>query len=79
MSFVQQAIQDYRELIEDEEFLRLIKLREGAEREEKIALANAEKKERIRIAKNLLALGVPMDRVISACGLRKSEIDALKE
>ena len=79
MSFLQQAIKGYRELIEDEEFLRLVKLREDAKREEAIALANAESKERIRIAKNLLALGVPMDKIVYACGIDESEVNALRE
>ena len=94
MSFVQQAIQDYRELTGDSEFLRLAWMREDAKRREAAALANAEKigekkgvkigekrgekKAEERIAKKLLALDVPMDMIISACGMSESEINALR-
>jgi len=88
--FVQQAINDYRELTGDSEFLRLAWMREDAKRREAAALANAEKigekkgvkigekKTRIKIVKNMLALNAPMEMIVSATGMSEAEISALR-
>ena len=74
---MQQVINSYREMTGDSQFLRLVWMREDAARREAAALANAEKKARIEIVKNLLALDIPMDKIISASGMSESEINAL--
>ena len=79
MRDVQEAYKIYREIVEDEKLMRQIWAIEDAKRNEASALANATRKERVKIIKNLLALDVPMDTIISACGMSEAEIDALSE
>ena len=75
----EEAYKLYRELTEDEALMRRIWAIEDAKRNEASALANATRKERVKIIKNLLALDVPMDTIISASGMSEAEIDALRE
>ena len=78
MRDVQEAYKVYREIVEDEKLMRQIWAIEDAKRNEASALANAERKERIKIIKKLLALDVSIDMIVSASGMSEAEINALR-
>jgi len=78
MRDVQEAYKIYREIVEDEKLMRQIWAIEDAKRNEASALANAERKERIKIIKKLLALDVSMDMIVSASGMSEAEINVLR-
>ena len=50
-----------------------------AERNHKIALANAEKENTITIAKNLLQMNLPIEQIVKGTGLTRGEVEALRD
>lgn len=76
-----QAISAYREVVVSPEFRELERLRADARHNEASALLNAERKakkaEALSIAKSLLAMDVPIDKIITATGLSHTDIDKM--
>jgi predicted transposase/invertase (TIGR01784 family) len=77
VAVVTQAIGAYREVVVSPEFRELERLRAEARSNEASALANAERKNTMTIAKNLLMMDVPIDKIISATGLTRTEVEKL--
>jgi predicted transposase/invertase (TIGR01784 family) len=54
------------------------RLRSKARHDEAQALYNAERKKAIEIAKNLLRMNLPIDKIVEATGLTKEEVEGFK-
>jgi len=82
VAVVTRAIGAYREVMVSPEFRELERLRADARHNEASALLNAERKSRIaeklEIAKNLLKMGMTVEKVIEATGLTREEVEGLK-
>ena len=75
---VTQAIGAYREVVVSPEFAELERLRADARHNEASALANAEHKTKIGVAKNLLLVDVSIDKILTATGLTRAEVEVLR-
>ena len=76
---VTQAIGAYREVVISPEFAELERLRADARHNEASALANAEKRKALTIAKRLLSRNRPIDEIIEDTGLTRAEVEKLRE
>ena len=73
-----EAISAYRNITVTPEFREMERLRSKARHDEAQALYNAERKKVIEIAKNLLGMNLPIDKIVVATGLTKEEVEGLK-
>ena len=76
---VTQAIGAYREVVVSPEFAELERLRADARHNEASALGNARRNEKIEIAKNLFMVDVPIDKIVTATGLTRAEVEKLRD
>ena len=74
-----QAIGAYREVVVSPEFAELERLRADARHNEASALGNARRNEKIEIAKNLFMVDVPIDKIVTATGLTRAEVEKLRD
>ena len=72
-----EAITAYRQITVTPEFQEAERLRSKARHDEAQALYNAERKKAFEIARNLLGMGIAIDKVIEATGLTLEEIEGL--
>ena len=75
---MREAITAYRNITVTPEFQEAERLRSKARHDEAQALHNAERKAKLEVAKNLLGMGLTIEKVIEATGLMKEEIEGLK-
>ena len=74
-----QKVQEKMEYIaQDKEALRAYHMREMAIHDYASCIANAEKKGKIDVARNLLSLNIPMEIILKSTGLSLEEIEKLK-
>ena len=73
-----QAIGAYREVVVSPEFRELERLRFEALSNEASALANAEHKNAMTIAKRLLSRNRPIDEIVEDTGLTRAEVEKLQ-
>jgi hypothetical protein len=71
-------IKAYRQITVTPEFQEAERLREKASHDEAQALYNADHEALIRVAKNLLALGMPIEKIIKGTGLTHDEVEGLR-
>jgi len=76
---MKKAVGVLKELSADEATRMRYENREKARRDEESRIADAEKKTKVEIAKNLLRIGIPIDRIIEATGLKLTEIETLHD
>ena len=69
-----QAISAYHSVTASQEFLELARLRTKAQHDEAQALYNAEQNKAFSIARNLLEMDFPLDKIVAATGLTRDEI-----
>jgi predicted transposase/invertase (TIGR01784 family) len=87
VSVMTQAISAYRHVTATDEFKELERLRSRARNNEASALGHARREgiregmreERCGIAKNLLNMNLPIDKIIEATGLTHEEIESLRK
>jgi len=79
VAVVTQAIGAYREVVVSPEFRELERLRFEALSNEASALANAERKNAMTIAKRLLCRNRPIDEIIEDTGLTRAEVEKLQD
>ena len=75
---VKEAIKAYRSITVTPEFRERERLRAKARHDEAQALYNAERKKAFEIAKNLLEMDMPIEKIIAATGLTREEIEGLR-
>ena len=73
-----EAIQAYRHITVTPEFREAERLRTKARHDEAQALFNAERNKAFIIAKNLLAMAMPIAQISTATGLTPTEIESLR-
>ena len=74
-----EAISAYRSVTASSEFREIERLRAKARHDEAQALYNAEQRKALTIARNLLMVDVPLDKIASATGLTHAEIEKLRD
>ena len=74
-----QAISAYHNVTASSEFRELERLRAKARHDEAQALHHARAQRDIEIAKKLLALGDPIDRIVDVTDLPRAEVEALRD
>ena len=74
-----QAINAYHNVSVSPEFQELERMRVRADHDEARALWNAERKTKFEIAKNLLGIGLSIDKIIETTGLSRKEIESLRD
>ena len=79
VAVVTQAIGAYREVVVSPEFRELERLRFEARSNEASALANAERKNTMTIAKRLLNRNRPIDEIMEDTGLTRKEVEDLRD
>jgi predicted transposase/invertase (TIGR01784 family) len=79
---MKQAISAYKSITVTPEFREMERLRSKARHDEAQALYNAERKaetaKAFSIAKNLLGIGLPLDKITETTGLTRAEIEELQ-
>ena len=75
---MREAISAYRQITVTPEFQEAERLRSKARHDEAQALWSAERKKASEIAKNLLNMGITIEKVIEATGLTREEIEGLQ-
>ena len=78
VAVVTQAIGAYREVVVSPEFRELERLRAEARSNEASALANAERRKALDIARNALQMKMSIDDIIKLTGLTRAEVEALQ-
>jgi len=73
-----EAITAYRQITVTPEFLEAERLRSKARHDEAQALYNAERKAKMEVAKNLLAINLPLEKILEVTGLTHEEVEKLK-
>ena len=80
---MQQAIKAYRSITATEEFRTLERMRSDARRNEASALGNARREgetaKAYTIARNLLGMDLPLEQIITATGLTRTEVENLRD
>ena len=80
---MEEAIQAYHSITATPEFREMERLRSKARHDEAQAIWNAERKAEYRktitIAKNLFEMDIPVDKIITATGLTREEIQSLRD
>ena len=79
VAVVTQAIGAYREVVVSHEFRELERLRFEARSNEASALANAERRNTMTIAKRLLNRNRPIDEIMEDTGLTRAEVEDLRD
>ena len=79
VAVVTQAIGAYREVVVSPEFRELERLRFEARSNEASALANAERRNTMTIAKNALRRNISVDDVVGITGLTRAEVEGLRD
>jgi predicted transposase/invertase (TIGR01784 family) len=79
---MKQAIEAYRHITVTPEFREAERMRSKARHDEAQALYNAENKgrreEKIDVAKNLMKMAMPLDKIATATGLTRDELESLQ-
>jgi hypothetical protein len=76
---MREAISAYRQITVTPEFQKAERLYAKARHDEAQALWNAERKIAISIAKNLLGISLPIDKVVNVTGLTRKEVENLND
>ena len=76
---LRKAVGVLMELSADEQTRLLYEAHEKARRDEMSRTQGAVKTREIEIARKLLALGVPVEKIIEATGLTRAEIESLRD
>jgi len=79
VAVVTQAIGAYREVVVSPEFRELERLRAEARSNEASALNHARSQRDVEIARNLLSVDVPLEKIITATGLTRAEVEKLRD
>lgn len=74
-----QAIGAYRKVTATDEFKELERQRHYAAHNRASALGHARREEKTVIAKNLVGMDVPIDKIVTATGLTLAEVEALRD
>ena len=75
MPELSEAVAAYHNVAASPEFQELERMRDKASHDEASALHNNSRK----IAKNLLAVGIPIDTIAAATGLTREEVEKLRD
>ena len=76
---LREAVAAYHSVTASPEFQELERMRDKARHDEASALRNAQKKKAILIARNMLAEGEPVDKVMRYTGLTRTEVEKLRD
>lgn len=76
---MEQAIGAYRKVTATDEFRELERQRHYAAHNRASALGYARREEKNDIAKNLLGMDLPIDKIVAATGLTRVEVEALRD
>ncbi len=73
------AIAGYKHITVTPEFQEAERLRSKARHDEAQAVFNAERKKAFEIARNLMDVDVPLDKIIKSTGLTREQVEGLRQ